>query len=80
MNDNRRHIHIFRKGGRHLHSNAKIWIEKNGQKSIEIAYYDLSKKENELLIEAITKHWEFLNDQITKSFKGEKVKVKDLGK
>ena len=80
VNDNRRHIHIFRKGGRHLHSNAKIWIEKNGQKSIEIAYSDLSKKENELLIEAITKHWEFLNDQITKSFKGEKVKVKDLGK
>lgn len=80
VNDNRRHIHVFRKGGRHLHSNAKIWIEKNGQKNVELAYSDLSKKENELLIEAITTHWEFLNEQITKSFRGEKVKVKDLGK
>ena len=35
VNDNRRHIYIFRKGGRHLHSVAKIWIERNGMKNIE---------------------------------------------
>ena len=35
VNDNRRHIHIFRKGGRHLYSVAKIWIERNGMKNIE---------------------------------------------
>ena len=31
VNDNRRHVHIFKKGMRHQHSLAKIWIEKNGE-------------------------------------------------
>ncbi len=32
VNDNRRHVHVFKKGGRHQHSLAKIWIEKNDEK------------------------------------------------
>lgn len=80
VNDNRRHIHVFRKGGRHLHSAAKIWIESNGSKYIEIAESELTTKENEMLLEAIDKHWEFLNDQITKTFNGEKTKVKNIEK
>ena len=78
--DNRRHIHIFKKGGRHLHSVAKIWIESNGIKCVEIAESSLSAKDNSLLIEAIDKHWEFLNEQISKSFRGEKTIVKNLEK
>lgn len=80
VNDNRRHVHIFKKGGRHLHSVAKIWIERNGEKCVEIADSQLSSKENSLLIDAISNNWEFLNNQITKSFNGEKIKVKNLEK
>ena len=80
INDNRLPIHIFKKGGRHLHSAAKIWIEKNGLKCVEVAYSELSEKENQMLIKAISDHWDFLNDQISKSFKGEKTKIKNLEK
>lgn len=27
VNDNRRHVHVFKKGTRHMRSIAKIWIE-----------------------------------------------------
>lgn len=80
INDNRRHIHIFKKGSRHLKSVAKIWIESNGQKCIEIAYSYLSAKDNEMLIEAIDSNWEFINEQISKTFKGEKTRVRNLEK
>lgn len=80
VNDNRRHIHVFRKGGRHLRSIAKIWIESNGNKCIEVAYSELTAKENEQLLQAIDKHWEFLNDQITKTFNGEKTIIKNIEK
>jgi hypothetical protein len=33
INDNRRHIYVFRRNGRHLHSLAKIWIEGGGEKT-----------------------------------------------
>jgi len=80
INDNRRHIHIFRKGARHLKSVAKIWIEKNGDPYVEIAYSELTPKENAMLVEAIQRNWNFLNEQITRSFNGEKTTVKDLSK
>ena len=80
VNDNRRHIHVFRKGCRHLHSVAKIWIERNGSKDIEIAESLLSAKDNAMLVAAIDRHWEFLNEQITRTFNGEKTKVKNLEK
>ena len=80
VNDNRRHVHVFRKGSRHLTSVAKIWIESNGVKCIEIAYSYLSAKDNEMLLSAIDAHWEFINEQISKTFRGEKTKLKDIGK
>lgn len=72
INDNRRHVHVFHKGKRHQHSLAKIWIEKNGVQCVEIAESELSAKENEILVAAINRHWEFINKQITKVFNGEK--------
>lgn len=78
--DNRRHIHIFKKGGRHLHSAAKIWIEKNGVPCVEIAESTLNFKDNQLLIKTIEDNWEFLNNQISKSFNGEKTIIKNLEK
>ena len=80
INDNRRHVHIFKKGGRHLRSVAKIWIERNGLKEIEIAESTLSSKENEMIITALDKHWIIINEQITKTFKGEKTIVKNIEK
>jgi hypothetical protein len=71
-NDNRRHIHVFRKGMRHQHSLAKIWIEKNGKPCVEIAESELSTKDNDMLVAAINRHWEFINKQITRAFNGEK--------
>ncbi len=63
-----------------MRSVAKIWIERNGIKDIEIDYSELSAKENTMLIEAIDRNWEFLNEQISKSFRGEKTIVKNLEK
>ena len=80
VNDNRRHVHVFRKGGRHLHSVAKIWIESNGEKCVEIAESALSQSENRLLIDAINHHWEYINDQISKTFRGEKTSPKNIEK
>ena len=71
-NDNRRHVHVFRKGKRHQHSLAKIWIERNGQQCVEIAESELSAKDNEMIVAAINRHWKSINDQGTKAFNGEK--------
>lgn len=72
VNDNRRHVHVFWKGKRHQHSLAKIWIEKNGVQCVEIAESELSSRENEILVAAINRHWKSINEQITKTFNGEK--------
>lgn len=60
-NENRRHIHVVKRGRKNSHRGhtvAKIWIEKNGEKCIEIAWSDLSAQEEQTIIEAIEKHWE----------------------
>ena len=46
VNDNRRHVHVFKRGMRHQYSLAKIWIEKNGEQCVEIAESKLSKTFN----------------------------------
>jgi len=79
-NDNRRHIHVFYKGKRHQHSLAKIWIEANGKQKVEIAESSLSAKDNEVLIDAINRHWDFINEQVTKAFNGEKTIAIDIEK
>ncbi|MBQ7572438.1 MAG: hypothetical protein IJT19_09415 [Bacteroidaceae bacterium] len=80
VNDNRRHVHVFRKGRRHQHSLAKIWIEKNGEQCVEIAESELTTRENEVLVAAINRHWTFINEQITRVFKGEKTISIDIEK
>lgn len=72
VNDNRRHVHVFRKGKRHQHSLAKIWIERNGEQCVEIAESSLSTKDNEMLVAAINRHWAVINEQVTRTFNGEK--------
>ena len=79
-NDNRRHVHVFRRGKRHQHSLAKIWIESNGQQCVEIAESELSAKDNEMILAAINRHWESINEQVTKAFNGEKTVLINLEK
>ena len=49
-------------------------------KCVEIAESQLSAKDNEMLIKAIDKHWEFINSQISKTFRGEKTRIKNIEK
>lgn len=55
-----------------------FWIEANGKKCIEIAYSNLTTKENEALMKAIDNNWDFINKQIDKTFAGEKTTSKKL--
>ena len=80
IGDNRRHVHVlFYRNGRHQRSVAKIWIEKNGERCVEIAESKLSQKENKMLVEAISNNWEFINEQVSRCFNGEKTTVKNIG-
>ena len=71
---------MFYKGKRHQRSLAKIWIETNGQQCVEIAESTLSAKDNEMLVAAINRHWEFINEQVTRAFNGEKTISIDIEK
>ena len=79
-NDNRRHVHVFKKGARHRRSVAKIWIEANGAKCIEIAESELSARENQMIVDAIDRHWEMINEQISMTFRGEKTVLRNIEK
>ena len=79
--ENRRHIHVVRKGKKHSHRGstiAKIWIEKNGQKDIEIAWSELNAAEETEIIKAIDTPWIELNQMIDKVFEGKKVRIKKI--
>ena len=71
---------MFYKGKRHQRSLAKIWIESNGQQCVEIAESSLSAKDNEMLVAAINRHWEYINEQVTRAFNGEKTISIDIEK
>lgn len=52
-NENRRHIHVVKRGRKNSHRGhtvAKIWIEENGQKKIEVAWSELSSSEESEII------------------------------
>jgi hypothetical protein len=57
---------------------AKIWIEENGQKKIEIAWSELSASEEVVIIEAIDKHWDEFNRMIDDVFAGKKIRIKTI--
>lgn len=79
--ENRRHIHVVKRGSKKSHRGntvAKIWIEENGEKKIEIAWSELSSADEALIINAIDKYWDELNDKIDKVFAGEKIKIRNI--
>ena len=79
--ENRRHIHVVRRGGKKSHRGdtvAKIWIEENGQKKIEIAWSELNASEEAEVLQAIDDHWEELNELIDDVFAGKKIRIKRI--
>lgn len=64
--------------GRHQHSVAKIWIEKEGKRCIEVAESKLSQKDNKMIVQAISNNWDYINEQITRCFNGEKTIIKSI--
>lgn len=79
--ENRRHVHVVRRGSKKSHRGntvAKIWIEENGEKKIEVAWSELTASEEQLIITAIDKHWDKLNTLINQVFDGKKVQVKRI--
>ncbi len=76
--ENRRHIHVVRKGDKKSHRGntvAKIWIEENGQKKIEVCWSELNAKDEAAIIKLIDKNWDTLNEMIDKVFAGENVDI-----
>ena len=56
VNENRRHIHVTRKGNKKSHRGdtvAKIWIEENGKKKIEVCWSELNAKDESAIIDVI---------------------------
>lgn len=79
--ENRRHIHVVRRGSKRSHRGntvAKIWIEENGRKKIEIAWSDLSADDEAEILAAIDEHWEELNQRIDDVFAGRKIVIKRI--
>ena len=78
---NRRHIHVVRRGSKKSHRGdtvAKIWIEENGQKKIEVAWSELTADEEAKILSAINDHWEELNRLIDDVFAGKKIQIKRI--
>ena len=79
--ESRRHIHVMRRGSKKSHRGdtvAKIWIEKNGEKNIEIAWSELSSDEEAEILKAIDEHWKELNKLIDQVFAGKKIQIKRI--
>jgi len=79
--ENRRHIHVVRRGSKKSHRGdtvAKIWIEENGLKKIEIAWSELNADEESEIVKVIDENWEELNKLIDKVFDGQKIQIKRI--
>lgn len=77
-NENRRHIHVVKRGSKKSHRGntvAKIWIEQNGEKQIEVAWSELSSDDEAVITEFIDGHWELLNKNIDAVFAGKKIRI-----
>ena len=79
--ENRRHVHVIRRGSKQSHRGntvAKIWIEENGEKRIEVAWSELTAAEEQMIVKVIDEHWDELNALIDKVFDGKKIHVKRI--
>lgn len=77
-NENRKHIHVVRRGSKKSHIGntvAKIWIEENGLKKIDICWSELSADEESEIIRIIDLHYNHIVECIDKIFKGKKIDI-----
>ena len=82
-NENRRHIHVVRRGSKKSHRGntvAKIWIEENGKKKIDVAWSELDADDLAMIIDIIDKNWELFNKMIDDVFAGKKITMKKFDK
>ncbi len=82
-NENRRHIHVVRRGSKKSHRGntvAKIWIEENGKKKIDVAWSELDADDLAKIIDIIDKNWELFNKMIDDVFAGKKITMKKFDK
>lgn len=71
----------MRRGSKKSHRGdtvAKIWIEENGKKKIDIAWSLLSADEDAEIIKVIDDNWDELNRLIDDVFAGKKIKIKRI--
>lgn len=76
--ENRRHVHVTRKGNKKTHRGdtvAKIWIEENGKKKIDVCWSELNSKDEAAIIQVIDKNWDAFNNLIDKVFARESVDI-----
>ena len=72
---------VVRRGSKKSHRGdtvAKIWIEENGEKKIEIAWSELTGDEEADVLKVIDEHWEELNRLIDDVFAGKKIRIKRI--
>ena len=76
--ESRRHVHVVRRGDKKSHRGetvAKIWIEENGQKKIEVDWSELSAKDEAAILEILDTKWDTINEMIDHIFAGDKVDI-----
>ena len=77
MNE-RLHVHVVRRGKNDVESLAKIWIESNGNKNVEVAYSYIDNKTLDALLDAIDANWDVVMSQVKQALSGNKVKILKL--
>ena len=78
-NENRKHIHVVRKGSKKSHRGdtvAKIWIEENGKKKVEVDWSKLESADEAMILDIIEKNWDEFNKKIDDVFAGKKITIK----
>ena len=78
----RRHIHVILPGKLKRKKRgdvvAKIWIEKDGERCVEVDWSSLSAAEEQVVLRAINENIVTIENQLTKIFSGEKVRILKL--
>lgn len=71
----RLHIHVVKPHAHSFEVLAKIWIESNGNKQIEVAYSNLPSKLLSKLLTDLEDNWELVMQQVKAALGGAKVTI-----
>lgn len=59
---------------------AKIWIEENGEKKIDVDWSELAPADEAMILDIIDKNWSEFNKMIDDVFSGKKITIKKFNK